>query len=464
MATQETEGSRRGGFQAIARTLSYRNFRLFFIGQGISLIGTWMQQVAMSWLVYSLTNSAFMLGFISFVTRIPIFLASPFLGVLADRWNRHRIVVITQSLSMLQALVLAFLVLTHLVQVWHLIALSLFIGMVNALDIPSRQSFLVEMVEKKEDLGNAIALNSSLVNAARLMGPTVAGLLIALVGEGLCFLINGVSYVAVIVALLMMDLTPRKVERKHLPMFREFGEGARYAYGFAPTRAILLLLSVVSLMGMSFMVLLPIFAVSIYHQGAGGLGFLTGATGAGALVGAIFLATRKSVLGLGRTIFMAAFIFGLGLLLFSHFPLFWPALGLLSVASFGMMVFLASSNTILQTIVEDDKRGRLMSFYAMSFMGVAPFGSLLAGGLAGRIGAQNTVLAGGLICVAGGLWFASRLPKLRAMVRPIYVQKGILPEIATGIQSATDQAHYPKTGVDGGGVKRGARHPFKNDP
>jgi MFS family permease len=456
MATQETVDNRKGGFQAIIRTLSYRNFRLFFVGQGISLIGTWMQQVAMSWLVYRLTDSAFMLGFISFATRIPIFLTSPFLGVLADRWNRHRIVVITQSLSMLQALVLAFLVLTHLVQIWHLIVLSLFIGMVNALDIPSRQSFLVEMVERKEDLGNAIALNSSLVNAARLMGPTVAGILIAVVGEGLCFLINGISYAGVIVALLMMKLTPSKVERKHLPMFREFREGARYAYGFAPTRSILLLLSLVSLMAMPFMVLLPIFAVSIYHQGAGGLGFLTGATGAGALVGAIFLATRNSVLGLGRMIFTAAIVFGAGLLVFSHLPLFWAALGLLSVASFGMMVFLASSNTVLQTIVEDDKRGRLMSFYAMSFMGVAPFGSLLAGALASRIGAQNTVMAGGLICVVGGLWFAKRLPKLRAMVRPIYVQKGILREIATGIQSATDQAHYPKTSVETGDMKRNA--------
>jgi MFS family permease len=454
MATRSTEDSGRGGFQAITRTLGYRNFRLFFIGQGISLIGTWMQQVAMSWLVYRLTNSAFMLGFISFVTRIPIFLASPFLGVLADRWNRHRIVVITQTLSMLQALVLAFLVLTHQVQVWHLIFLSLFIGMVNALDIPSRQSFLVEMVEKKEDLGNAIALNSSLVNAARLMGPTVAGILIAVVGEGLCFLINGVSYVAVIVALLMMKLTPRKVKRKHLPMFQEFGEGARYAYGFAPTRAILLLLSLVSLMGMPFMVLLPIFAENIYHQGADGLGFLTGATGAGALVGGVFLTTRKGVLGFGRTIVMATVVFGVGLLVFSHFSLFWPALGLLALAGFGMMVFLASSNTVLQTIVEDDKRGRLMSFYAMSFMGMAPFGSLLAGGLASRIGAQNTVLAGGIVCVVGGLWFATRLPKLRAMVRPIYVQKGILREIATGIQSATDQAHYPKTGVAGGAKAR----------
>jgi MFS family permease len=437
-----SEDLRKGGLQAIVRTLGSRNFRLFFFGQGISLIGTWMQQVAMAWLVYTLTNSAFMLGLIAFVTRIPIFLGSPVLGVLADRWNRHRIVLITQTLSMFQALFLAFLVLTHVIHVWHLFALSLVIGIVNAMDIPSRQSFLVEMVEKKEVLGNAIALNSSLVNAARLIGPSVAGMLIAVAGEGVCFLINGLTYSAVIVALLMMKISPRKMERKQVPILQEFREGARYAYGFAPTRAILLLLSLVSLMGMPYMVLMPVFAKTIYHQGPHGLGFLTGAAGAGALAGAVFLATRNSVLGLGRMIVIAALLFGAGLLVFSHFPFFWPALGLLALTGFGMMVFLASSNTVLQTIVDDDKRGRLMSFYAMSFVGMAPFGSLLAGGLASRIGAQNTVLAGGIACVVGGLWFARRLPRLREMVRPIYIQKGILSEITAGIQSATEHPAY----------------------
>jgi MFS family permease len=443
---QEKENKRKGGFRAIIRTLGYRNLRLFFGGQGISLIGTWMQQVAMAWLVYRLTDSAFMLGLISFFTRIPIFLTSPFLGVLADRWNRHRILVITQTLSMLQALLLAFLVLARLVHIWHLFALSLFIGVINALDVPARQSFLVEMVDKKEDLGSAIALNSSLVNLARLIGPSVAGILIAAVGEGVCFLINGVSYVAVIAALLLMNITPRSIERKNTHILQEFRDGARYAYGFAPTRAVLLLVSLVSLMGMPYMVLMPIFAENVFHQGAHGLGLLTGAAGVGALVGAIFLAGRKSVIGLGRIIVTAALLFGAGLLVFSHFPLFWPSLPLLAVAGFGMMVLLASANTVLQTVVDDDKRGRLMSFYAMSFMGMVPFGSLLAGGLASRIGAQNTVLAGGILCIAGGLWFAGRLPNIRRMVRPIYVQKGILKEIAAGIQSATEQAEQPKTG------------------
>lgn len=430
----------------VIRTLSHRNFRLFFGGQGLSLIGTWMQQVAIAWLVYSLTNSAFMLGLINFAARLPVFLFSPFMGVLADRWNRHRILVLTQTLSMIQALILAYLVLAHLMHLWNLFALSVFIGFVNALDIPSRQSFIVEMVEDKKDLGSAIALNSSLVNAARLIGPSVAGILIAAVGEGICFLINGLSYVAVIAALLLMRIAPRRIERKSVSALQEFKEGARYAYGFAPTRAILLLVSLVSLMGMPYMVLLPVFAKSIYHQGPHGLGFLTGAAGVGALSGAIFLAGRKSVLGLGRMIIIAAVLFGTGLLIFSHFPLFWPSLALLALAGFGMMVFLASANTVLQTIVEEDKRGRLMSFYAMSFVGMAPFGSLLAGGLASWIGAQNTLLAGGIVCVAGGIWFSSKLPRLREAVRPIYVQKGILQEVAVGIQSATEPAGQTKTG------------------
>ena len=439
-----TQNNTDSGFRAVIRTLGYRNFRLFFGGQGLSLIGTWMQQVAMAWLVYRLTNSPFMLGLINFSARIPIFLASPFLGVLADRWNRHRILLFTQSTSMFQALVLALLVLSHQVQVWHLFALSLFIGIINALDIPARQSFLVEMVERKDDLGSAIALNSSLVNGARLIGPSVAGILIATAGEGVCFLINGMSYVAVITALLLMKITPRQREPRTLSIMQQFREGARYAYGFAPTRAILLLVSLVSLLGLPYMVLMPVFARDVYQQGAHGLGFLTGASGVGALTGALYLAGRKSVLGLGRMIVIATLLFGASLLIFSHFPFFWPALGLLSLAGFGMIVLMASANTVLQTIVEDNKRGRLMSFYAMSFGGMVPFGSLLAGGLASTIGARNTVLASGLVCMAAGLWFARSLPRLREMARPIYVQKGILREVAVGIQSATEPAGQTK--------------------
>ncbi len=432
------------GFRSAIRTLKSRNFRLFFGGQGISLIGTWMQQVAMAWLVYQLTGSALMLGAVNFASRIPIFLASPFLGVLADRWNRHRIVIFTQTASMLQALLLALLVLTHQIQVWQLFVLSLFIGLVNAMDIPARQSFLIEMVDNKDDLGSAIALNSSLVNGARLIGPSVAGILIAVAGEGICFLINGLSYLTVIAALLMMRITPRPIEPRRLSIFQQFKEGARYAYGFAPTRAILLLVSLVSLMGLPYMVLMPIFAQDVFHRGPDGFGFLTGATGVGALAGALYLAGRKSVLGLGRMIVIATLLFGLSLLLFSHFPFFWPALIILAFSGFGMIVLLASANTVLQTIVEDNKRGRLMSFYAMSFGGMVPFGSLLAGALASSIGAPNTVLAGGLLCLIGGLWFAGILPRLRELVHPIYVQKGILQEVAVGLQSATEQGAPPK--------------------
>jgi len=449
MKKQKPERSSENGFKAVARTLGYRNFRLFFGGQGLSLIGTWMQQVAMAWLVYRLTGSALMLGLINFSARIPIFLASPFLGVLADRWNRHRILLFTQTFSMLQAVTLTVLVFTHHVQVWHLFALSLFIGMVNAMDIPARQSFLIEMVEMKEDLGSAIALNSSLVNGARLIGPSIAGILIAAAGEGICFLINSLSYLAVIVALLLMKISPRRIEPRSLSIMQQFREGAHYAYGFAPIRAILLLVSLVSLMGLPYMVLMPIFAQDIYHQGAHGLGFLTGAAGVGSLVGALFLAGRKSVLGLGRVIVSATVLFGTSLLIFSHFPFFWPALGLLALSGFGMIVLLASANTVLQTIVEDNKRGRLMSFYAMSFGGMVPFGSLVAGALATTIGAQNTVLAGGLVCIAGGLWFARSLPRLRSLVHPIYVQKGILREVAVGLQSATEQAPPPKINGNG---------------
>ena len=449
MRNRHTKISNENGFRSVIRTLGYRNFRLFFSGQGLSLIGTWMQQVAMAWLVYRLTGSAWMLGLVNFCARIPIFLASPFLGVLADRWDRHRILLFTQTFSMLQALILAWLVLSHQVQVWQLFALSLFIGMVNAMDIPARQSFLVEMVEKKEDLGSAIALNSSLVNGARLIGPSVAGILIAAAGEGICFLINGLSYLAVLVALLLMKITPRQIEPRKLSILQQFGEGARYAYGFAPTRAILLLVSLVSLMGLPYLVLMPVFAQDVYHQGPHGLGFLTGASGVGALAGALFLAGRKSVLGLGRMIVTATLLFGTSLLFFSHFPFFWPSLGLLVLSGFGMIVLLASANTVLQTIVEDNKRGRLMSFYAMSFGGMVPFGSLVAGGLATTIGARNTVLAGGLVCIAGGLWFARSLPALREMVRPIYIEKGILREVAVGLQSATDQAGPPK--INGSG-------------
>ncbi len=416
------------GLKLIFRALSHRNYRLFFGGQGISLIGTWMQQIAMNWLVYRLTHSALLLGIVGFTSRIPTFLLASLAGVLADRWNRHRILVSTQTLSMIQAMILAILVLTGTIAVWHIILLSLFLGLINALDIPTRQSFVVEMIEKKEDLGNAIALNSSMVNGARLLGPSLAGILIAALGEGMCFLLNGISFIAVILALLAMEIKPKQREIQSSEVFQGLKEGFSYAFGFAPIRSVLLLLALVSLMGMPFTVLMPIFAEKILNGGAQALGFLMGATGVGAIIGSIYLASRRSVLGLGRIIVISSSLFGIGLIAFSLSRLFWLSLLMMLLTGFGMMVEMASSNTVLQTIVEEDKRGRVMSFYTMAFMGMVPFGSLLAGSLANSIGAPKTVMIGGIACIFGSAMFAKKLPSLRRMARPIYVEKGIISE------------------------------------
>ena len=410
----------------IFRALAHRNYRLFFSGQSISLVGTWMQQIAVSWLVFDLTHSAFLLGIVNFASRIPTFLLASFAGVLVDRWNRHRILVVTQILSMIQALVLAYLVLSGRIVVWQIICLSLILGLINALDIPSRQAFVIDMVETKEDLGNAIALNSSMVNGARLIGPSIAGLLIATLGEGVCFLLNGLSFMPVIASLLAMKIRPDVSARKNTRVLQELKEGVRYAFGFPPIRSVLLLLALVSFMGMPYTVLMPIFAEQILHGGPQALGFLMGVTGVGALAGAMFLASRKNVLGLGRIIVFASSVFGLGLIAFSLSRVFWLSMVLMPITGFGMMVQMTSSNTILQTIVEEDKRGRIMSFYTMAFMGMVPFGSLFAGSVAHTIGAPATVAIGGIACIVGSIAFARKLPSIRKMVRPIYIEKGIL--------------------------------------
>jgi MFS family permease len=413
-------------FGLIFRTLRYRNYRLFFAGQCISLIGTWMQQIAVSWLVYRLTDSVFLLGIVGFAGQFPTFLFSPLAGVFSDRWNRHRTLVLTQALSMLQALTLAMLVLTGTIAVWHIVSLSLFLGCVNAIDIPTRQSFVIDMIEDKKDLGNAIALNSAIFNGARFLGPSVAGLLIALVGEGICFLLNGMSYMAVIAALLSMNLSRLTPEKKNTSIFEELKEGFYYVYGFKPIRFILLLLALTSFMGVPYAVLMPAFARDILHGGSHTLGFLMSATGAGALMGAIYLASRKSVLGLGRIIPLSAGIFGAGLIGLSLYPIFWFSLLLMFVIGFGVMIQVASSNTLLQTIVDDDKRGRVMSFFAVSLMGMAPLGSLMAGTLAGLIGITDTIMIGGICCVIGAILFSRKLSLLRSIIRPIYMEKGIV--------------------------------------
>jgi MFS family permease len=423
-------------WRLVVRALQHRNYRLFYGGQGISLIGTWMTRVATGWLVYRLTHSAFLLGLVSFAGQIPILLLSPIAGVWVDRLNRHRVLVVTQVLSMLESFALAGLALGGVITVLEVILLNLFQGAVNAFDMPARQAFVVEMVESKEDLPNAIALNSSLVNAARLVGPAVAGVLIAAVGEGYCFLLDGISYMAVIASLLAMSLVPW-TPRAHASVRSELREGWEYVRGFRPIWAILLLLSLVSLVGMPYTALMPIFAGNILHGGAHTFGFLMGATGVGALIGAVSLAARRSVLGLGRLVALMAAGFGASLIAFAASRQLWLSLLLLVLTGFSFMQQMASSNTILQTIAEDSKRGRVMSFYAMAFQGMAPFGSLIAGVVAARIGAPQTLMIGGSICIFGAGVFAWQLPVLKRIVRPIYVQMGILPEMASGINTAS---------------------------
>ena len=432
------------GLKQSLRALNSRNYRLFFGGQGISLIGTWLTRIATSWLVYRLTNSAFLLGLVGFAGQIPSFLLSPLAGVLVDRWNRHRILVITQILSMLQSLALAVLALSGIIAVWHILVLSIFQGLINAFDIPARQSFVVQMVEKKEDLPNAIALNSAIFNSARLLGPSIGGILIATVGEGICFLIDGISYLAVIASLLAMRIPKYRVISKGRPLMEELKEGITYALNFPPIRSILLLLGLISLAGIPYTVLMPVFAKDVLKGGPHTLGYLMAASGTGALAGAIFLATRKSVQGLGKLIAWSAGIFGVGLVIFSFSEVLWFSLLLMIITGFGMITEMASSNTVLQTIVEDDKRGRVMSFYAMAFMGMVPIGSLVAGSLASEIGAQYTVMIGGISCLVGSVWFARKLPYLRKIARPIYVKEGIIPEVAQGIQTATELTLPPK--------------------
>lgn len=431
--------------KTLLRALRSRNYRLFVAGQSVSLVGTWMQQVAMSWLVYRLTGSAFLLGVVGFTSQIPTFVFSPVAGVLADRWNRRRILMLTQGLAMVQAAVLAAAVLLGVVEVWHIVALSLVLGMVNAFDIPVRQSFVVEMVAHRDDLGNAIALNSSMVNGARLIGPTVAGLLVASVGEGICFLLNSASYLAVLLALAAMRIEPRAgSEKPRRHVLHELKEGFVYSFGFGPIRSILLLIALMSLTGMPYTVLVPVFAKDILHGGAHTFGFLMTAAGCGALAGTVYLASRGSVLGLGRLIVASAVLFAVGVAGFALSQTLWLSLASLVVAGYGAMTLVASCNTILQTILEEDKRGRVMSFFTVAFMGMAPFGSLGAGAMTRMIGPRDTLLLGAICCLIGAVVFARNLPRIRQLVRPIYVQMGIIKEVAEGMETAAEQPPMPK--------------------
>jgi MFS family permease len=402
------------------RALRHRNFRLFFAGQLISLCGTWMQQVAQSWLIYRLTHSAMLLGFVGFAGQIPSFIIGPLGGYVADRFDRRRTIIVTQTLSMILAFILAALTLTNEIREWHIFVLAALLGVVNAFDVPVRQSFLVHMVDR-EDLMNAIALNSSMFNGARVVGPAIAGLLVAAIGEGWCFFVNAVSYIAVIIGLVMMT-TPRFVpEPSTRSPLETIIEGFRYVAHTAPIRALLLLIGLASFAGMPYTVLMPLFADQILHHGARGLGILMGASGVGALIGSLMLATRSTVRGLGKWVAGAALLFAFAAVGFAFSTNFTLSCIFLVFVGIGMMVQASSSNTLIQSMVPDVLRGRVMAVYTMMFVGFGPIGALLAGWLAQRIGAPLTVASGAVLTMLGAIAFMLRLPALRGEARQLII-------------------------------------------
>jgi MFS family permease len=433
----------RSAAASVGRALRHRNYRLFFFGQGISLIGTWVTRIAMSWLVYRLTNSSLLLGLTGFAGQLPTFLLAPFAGVIVDRSDRYRLLLVTQVLSMLQSGLLAYYALRGTITVWHVLFLAIFQGLINAFDTPARQAFLVDMVDTREDLPNAIALNSSLVNVARLVGPSVAGVLISVVGEGVCFTVDALSYVAVLGALAGMRIVARERPVKQAQFATELREGFAYVAGFAPIRDLLLLLAVVSLAGMPYAVLMPVFATQVFHGGPHTLGWLMTTTGVGALLAALWLATRPSVLGLGRVVTASGLVFGLSLLGFSYARELWLGLPLLVLVGGGMMMQMAATNTLIQTLVDERMRGRVMSFYTMAFFGMTPFGSLLAGFVASHFSAALAVRSGGVVTVFAVLLFLRRLPALRQQMRPSYERLGILPPSAAGGPSPNAELSEP---------------------
>jgi MFS family permease len=413
---------------ALWRSLRHRNYKLYLAGQLVSVCGTWMQQVAQSWLIYRLTGSATLLGVVGFASQIPIFALGPIGGVLTDRYSSHRIVVWTQTAALIQALLLASLTLTGWVQPIHIILLGVVLGIINALDMPARQALVNQMVDT-EDLPNAIGLNSSMINAARIVGPAIAGVLVAEVGEGICFLINAVSYLVVIGALLAMNISksmPNSMQR--LSLTRSLAAGVNYVFGISPIRDVLLLMGLVGFMGMPYITLMPVFAGEIYKGGADALGLMMGSVGIGALLGGLFLARRAKILGLGRIIVAAALTFGIGLIVFSFSSVFSVSLIVLGVVGCAWMVLIAGCNTSLQSLSDDAMRGRVMSLFSMMLVGMAPFGSLIGGLLADRIGAPRVIAIGGGFCAVAGIVFARQLPKLRAVAIPILIARGVIAD------------------------------------
>jgi len=410
----------------LTRALQHRNYRLFFGGQSVSLIGTWITRIATSWLVYRLTGSLLLLGIVGFCGQIPTLLLAPFTGVLVDRWDRRSILLVTQVLSMLQSVALAVMVFSGSVTIPLVLALQILQGIINSFDTPARQAFVVEMLEDRSDLPNAIALNSSMVNASRILGPSIGGVVIAAVGEGWCFTADAISYLAVLASLMAMQVERRQLPPRDTRMLDELRTGFHYVSRFLPVRSALILLSLVSLLGMPYTVLMPAIASGTLHGGPHTLGFLMAASGVGALAGALYLASRRSVLGLGDAMVISTTAFGVGLVAFSFSRVLWLSLLVLPLVGGGMMVTMAATNTIIQTIVTEELRGRVMAFYTMAFLGTAPIGSLVAGVVAERIGPTQTILAGGVCCLAVAVWFGLGLPALKELVRPIYLERGII--------------------------------------
>jgi MFS family permease len=408
------------------RALRHRNFQLFVIGQLISLIGTWMQQIGESWLMYRLTGSATLLGAIGFAGLFPVLVLGPYAGYVADKYDRRRILIITQTAAMVLAFILSALTLTHLIHEWHLFALATCLGIVNAFDMPARQAFIVQVVER-EDLVNAIALNSTMFNGARIVGPAIAGLVVAAVGEGWCFFANGVSYIAVVVCLVIMRAERPPTPASEASAIQNIIEGFRYVGTTAPVRALLILIGVVSFTGMPYAVLMPIFADRILHAGPSGMGILMGAAGIGALVSSVAMALRQSVKGLGRWVMLAALFFGISLIGFALSRWFIVSAIMLVPVGASMMMQMASSNTLIQSMVPDELRGRVMAVYSMMFLGIAPFGSLLAGVISNRIGAPYTLAGGGAICIIASLIFGMRLPLLRGEARRLILAQRAVP-------------------------------------
>lgn len=398
---------------SLTRAFAHRNYRLFFFGHGISLVGTWMQQIAMTWLVYRMTKSEWLLGLVAFSGQIPTFFIAPFAGVLTDRWNRHRTLIITQTLAMLQAFLMAFLTYMNMLSVWQIVILAFFLGMVNAFDMPLRQTFLSDIVTKSDDLPNAIAMNSSMVNVTRLIGPALTSLIIGISGESVCFLVNGLSYIAVLFALMKMKLTHVKKRDRHPRILSSLREGISYSYNVPSIRSVLTLLSLTSISSVSLSTLLPVFATKLFSVGSTGLGILTAISGAGALVGAIFLATLRTVHGLARIIAYATVVLGFGMILFAYSPFGHFSVVCLFLTGAGNIVQMVASNSLLQVIAEEEKRGRVLSLYIVSLLGLAPIGSLLAGYLGSHIGAPATIAVTGLATILSAMVFTLHLPKIK---------------------------------------------------